>query len=48
MCSFQRVLQTEPTEAWKVPAAAAGLAGHRAAYSSLLMSIWGLACVIRA
>lgn len=41
MCSLLRVPQAEPTEAWKVPAAAAGLAGHGAELTAACQGVPG-------
>lgn len=41
MCSFLLELQTEPTEALKVPAAAADLAGHKAEPSAACQGVPG-------
>lgn len=39
MCSFLLELQTKPTEALKVPVAAAGVAGHRAEPSAACQGV---------
>lgn len=41
VCSFLCALQAEPTEAWKVPAAAAGLAGHGAELTAACQGVPG-------
>lgn len=41
VCSFLHVFQAEPTEVWKVPAEAAGLAGHGAELTAACQGVPG-------